>query len=280
MLRLLLSTIAILLVLTNSNVAQRKVDQPISDELYEITKSRADAIHRELAELEDHDWAGSYLQGDHHPTVFTIAPKNGFLVTSSLHTFSPSWVNFGRVEFSNGLIRIFPELADDDKGSHVMPRAFVLVRWGAYRHLIPADEMMNFAYDVHSRSGSATVDYFTKASEAEPKGLPDLPPEYTKIMRMEPIDARVVAVEGEVGNYRERAVTINAGHRKNVRKGMSFFLVGRKSIWIKLRVTEVFEDRSLCQVYGMATSLGDSEALWVKKGWRFSSRAPRSYSNM
>ena len=274
MLKLLLPLILLALVLVIP--AQRKVDEPISDELYEIVKAKSDTIRAELSGLNNHDWAGDYVQGDHHPTVFTITPKNGFLVTSSLHTFSPSWVNYGKVEFANGRLKIFPELADDAKSAHVMPKEFVLVRWGGYRYLIPPDELRNFAYDVHSRSGNALTWYFTRNSETEPKGLPELPPEYSRILWMPPILATALSVRAE-SEY-DDVVTINAGSRKGVIEGMSFFLMGHRSLWIRLQVTKVTDQTSECRISERGSS--GSGVIRVKKGHRFSSRAPKSYTGI
>jgi hypothetical protein len=278
MLKILLPLI--LLTLVSLASAQHKVDEPISDELYEIVKAKSDTIRTELVGLDDHDWAGDYLLGDHHPTVFSITPKNGFVVTSSLHTFSPSWVNYGRVEFANGRIRIFPELADDAKSAHVMPKEFVLVRWGGYRHLIPADELVNFAYDVHSRSGYATVNYYTRSSKEDPKGMPELPPEFSKILRMQPIVATVLAVEKQSEKTYDDLITINTGSKKGVIKGMYFFLTGYESFWIRLRVIEVSENTAKCEIYGWGSDGTGPDDIAVKKGYRFSSRAGKNYSGM
>jgi hypothetical protein len=89
---------------------QRRRDEPISVELYTIVTGRIETIRKELEGVSQYDWAGMYADGDHHPTIFSWSPRAGFVVTSSLHTFSPSWVNFGRVQIDGNSLSIFPEL--------------------------------------------------------------------------------------------------------------------------------------------------------------------------
>ncbi|HJS52403.1 MAG TPA: hypothetical protein VJ781_10925 [Pyrinomonadaceae bacterium] len=256
------------------------MDQPISDELYSVVEQRVNAIRSELSVLNAQDWTGVYLLGDHHPTVFSLSPNKGFVVTSSLHTFSPSWVNFGRVSYSNGRVTVYPELTKDEKSAHTMPTEFVVVRWGKYRFLVPPPELINFAYDVHSRSGNTFVDYFVKEPESETdsdrKGLPDLPIEYLKYVHMKPIVAKVLSVK-EIGDYSDGAVEIDAGRKKGVIKGMSFFLVGGKSNYVILRVTDISEDRAVCHVAGIGGGRDLPGNFWVK-GWQFTSRMPKNFA--
>ena len=278
MITALIRICAILSLAASLCSAHRTQDVPISDELYETITQRAKILRAELDELGAHEWAGVYYQGDHHPTEFTITPKGGFLVTSSLHTFSPSWVNYGPVEHLNGRIRIFPELSDNQKSAHVMSKEFVLVKWDGYRLLVPPDQLKNFAYAVHSRSGSATVDYFTKSTESDPKGFPSLPKEYSSYLKMSPIITSIVKVKGDSGDYSPGTVTINAGRRKGVIKGMSFFLLGTRNYLVTLRVDDVSDDRAECHVSSFGTSIDLPDGFWVKPGWRFSSRMPKTFA--
>lgn len=120
---------AICLTLGASILGQsRRVDAPISDELHQITVKYSDAIRAENESSPQNEWAGVYLQGDHHPTVFAWAPKSGFLITSSLHIFSPSWVNYGKVTFTDKLLIVEPTLSKADTSAHIMPTTFVPVR--------------------------------------------------------------------------------------------------------------------------------------------------------
>lgn len=264
-------SVCLLAISTGWIYAQHRTDEPISDELYSTVETRAALIRNELATTKDIDWAGTYFQGDHHPTILTLSPENGFLVTASLHTFSPSWVNFGKVVFEEDRVRLFPDLGEKEKSSHVLPSEFILIRWGDVRFLVPEPELKLFAYDVNSRSPHLFSDYFAKRFDEEPKGLPVLPPPYARFLSMKTLAVTAISQE------RDDVVVVNAGSNKGVIEGMSFYLVGRRSVWMMIRVKKVLGDRAECQIYSRGTSLADQNLLNVKKGWKFVSRAPKSY---
>jgi hypothetical protein len=272
--------ISLIFVLNGFSTAQhRKVDEPISDELYKVVEGRNDSIQNELAKLGPHDWAGVYLAGDHHPTVFCVSPQNGFIVTSSLHTFSPSWVNFGKVSYSSGLLTIYPELSKTDKSAHVMPTEYAVIKWGDFRYLVPPSELINFAYDVRSGSETVLEEYFTRRSAADSnrKGMPDLPTEFQKYLRMPPIFAKVLSAK-KVGDYSAGSIVIDAGKNKGVIPGMSFFLLGGKTNFITLSVSDVSETNAKCQVTSSGGGPNLPDNYWVRPKMRFSSRMPKGYA--
>lgn len=255
----------------------RRVDAPISDELHQITLKYNDAIRSENEKDPQNEWAGVYLQGDHHPTVFAWAPKSGFLITSSLHTFSPSWVNYGKVTFTDNLISVEPTLTESDVSAHIMPTQFVPIRWDKWHYLVPPHRLVDFAYAVHSNSEYQLGNFFVRDADSRlpRKGLPNLPPELHKYMKMPAIKARILEIEGNQDDIWKLNLTIDVGTDDLVIPGMEFYLLGKKGTTAKLRVDKVGKESSTALLSGIGRS-GDSEADLVPKlGWRFSSKAPK-----
>ena len=255
---------------------QRLHDEPISDELYEIVKQKTDIIYQGISGQNGNEWSGIYYLGDHHPTVFMWSPDNGFLVTSSLHTFSPSWLNYGKVSFMNNLLTIHPELTKDQKSAHIMATRFVPVKWDKQHFLIPPDEMLDFAYAVHSGSEWAIVNYFAKGDDRDKprNGLPNLPPEYKKIMTMKAIKARVVDI-GKERDLWSKNITIDAGTDKGVVKGMVMYHLEKSGSNMRIRVNEVSERTSAARVYGIGSSGDPDNDATLRVGWEFSSKLPK-----
>lgn len=266
-----------LLLIAHSIGQERRRDEPISDELYETVSKRSDSIRAEIVSLDDNEWAGVYADGDHHPTVFMWAPKNGYLVTSSLHTFSPSWVNFGKVKFDNNLLTIFPELQTDNKSAHIMPTGFVPVLWDQWHFLVPSDRLLEFAYAVHSKSESQIWNFFIKSSDTEKsrRGLPKLAAEYKKIMTMPAITARIVKVEKVDDSFWGEKITLNVGKNKGIVKGMQFYRQ-YKGFYMSVLIVEVTRTTAIANLSLIGGADSDKE-ITIKKGWMFSSKMPKGF---
>lgn len=273
-LRILLCLIGLGIVPTEAQ--ERRRDEPISDELYSIVEQRASEIKEELKESGGNEWAGTYLAGDHHPTVFLWSPENGFVVTSSLHTFSPSWVNFGKISFANTKLKIFPELVKDQKSSHIMSTEFVPVLWGKQHFLIAPDELTSFAVAVHSGSEAQIVNYFAKAEDSRKtrRGLPNLPREYRKYLVMRPVAARIVAIGKEEDLWR-RQITIDRGSDNGVIEQMILYHLEKSGNYMKIRIDKVSRTTSTATVYGLGTVGSADTDSDPKLGWSFSSRLPK-----
>src|SRR5688572_4337207 len=173
-----LTVVVLLLAASFVNGQRGHQDQPLTDELYKLVEERTESIRNGILD-SDNEWAGIYLAGDHHPTVLMWAPKEGFLVTSSHHTFSPSWVNYGSVSLGDTFLSLRPELPKENKYAHIIDTQFRLVRWGQQHFLISPDELERFAYAVHARAESEIVQYFARSDNGERRrsGFPNLPAE-------------------------------------------------------------------------------------------------------
>ncbi len=274
--RFILGQLCLVLIVGGIAAGQhRREDQPLTDELYALVDKRSELIKRSIAKSRS-EWAGTYAAGDHHPTIFMWTPEEGFLVTSSIHTFSPSWVNSGEVSINGSLLSIRPVLTKDNNYAHAIDTEFRMVKWGEQHFLIPPDELKSFAYAVHSRAGSEIVHYFFRWEDRDKlrRGLLDLPPEYTKYLNMAPIAARITAVGPEEGP--SQVVTLSVGRRNNVIEGMIFYFSPRKGAQFSIRVTEVSETNSKGDVWSRATT-GSGEAIRIRPGLGLTSRIPKGF---
>lgn len=230
------SLILIVLVPTVMAFAQKgRGDEPVSDELHKAITARIDAIERESNSDRVNEWAGTYFDGDHHATVIHWAPQGGFVVAASHHTFFPSWVNYGQAKYENGRFALFPELKKGQPNAYGIGSEFVPVRWDKWHIRVPSDQLLQFAYAVHSNSESEIWNYSVKAGDSEKsrKGLPKLPIEYLKFMKMPAVQARIIEVKkSNSGDLWSSEVVLDVGTKQNVIEGMkSTFSVGPAVMW-------------------------------------------------
>lgn len=235
---------------TGSYAQNEKQDQPLTEELSKLLDEKEELLNQDLSVSKDKEWSGTYYQGDHHPTRFIVTPNQGFLVTSSRHTFSPSWLNYGKIEFKDNRLKIFPELEKENQYAHWMPTEFVYIRWDETHFLIPPDRLINFAYAVHSESDNEIMQYFAKGiySNAPRKGLPDLPEEFRKILTMKSLKPKIIAVDNSKKEFYDDRFTLNFGSKQGVVKGMIFYYADSKNFFA-LHVSEVSAATSKAKIY-------------------------------
>jgi hypothetical protein len=254
--------------------SNNKHDEPISQEHYEILKKRKDLILQDVTYAKN-EWSGIYAAGDHHPTIFMWSVNQGFLAWGGHHTFFPSRINFGNVEFSNKRLIIKPEVSKEHLNFQYIPTELVPVKWDEQRFLIAADELVNFAYAVHSRAESQIVQYFVKSDDSEkPRtGLPNLPKEFEKILTMPAIKAKIIAVKNSAGNgFWDTELTLNRGRSDKVIKGMIFYYAN-SSRSIRLMISDVEEKTAKATIIGIG---GSDETTNPKIGLVFSSKIPKN----
>lgn len=272
---ILFATITALTVHIASIEAQhRKVDQPLPDKLYESYIQKRDSITKAIAKSTS-EWAGTYLAGDHHPTVFQWTPEEGFLVASSLHTFEPSWINYGKVELGSSSLIVDPVLAKENSSAYLMPREFRLVKWGRQHFLIPPAQLRLFAYAVHSGSESEIVQLFARSEDSQypRRGLPNIPSEFLRVMKMPAIKARLSSVGPEEN---VPSVTIAAGSRHRVVEGMILYYRSRCGAQFSVRINEVAESRAEGEVWSTG-STDNSCDVRVRPGLILSSKMPQNF---
>ncbi len=258
-----------------TDAQNRRDDQLLSEELYKLLDEKDKLLSQDLSAFKDNEWVGVYYQGDQHPTQFVVTPNAGFLVTSSNHTFSPSWINYGKVEFKDNLLKIYPELEEGNQYAHLMPTEFVYVKWDETHFSIPPDKLINFAYAVHSESKREIMQYFARGmySDASRKGLPNLPEKYKNILTMKPIKTKIISVDNQKEFYSDR-FTLNVGRRQNVIEGMTFYYAKSENFFA-LRVSVVNEKTSKATITTIGGS-GDDD-FSPKVGMKLISKATKDY---
>ena len=266
------------LFLTASLFAQNnnRNDIPLSDEHYAILEKKRELIGQELS-ADKNEWSGVYQLGDHHPTVFMWSDSQGFLTWGSNHTFYPSRINFGKAEFLNNRLAIKPEISKDHLNYQAVPTELVPVKWGEQHFLIPAGELINFAYAVHSEAESQIVEYFVKSEDYQKtrNGLPNLPKEFEKIMTMKAIKPTITAIKTEGEEFWKTELTLNRGRADKIIEGMIFYY-DRPSGGLSIMITDLQEKSSKARLSG-GWNRGNGQNIEPKVGMKFNSKAPKDF---
>lgn len=247
-------------------------DEPISEEHYEILEKRKELIQQEAA-ADKNEWSGTYTQGDHHPTVFMWSANQGFLAWGSNHTFFPSRINFGKAEFLNNRLTVKPEINKEHLNFQFIPTELIAVKWDKQHFLIPANELINFAYAAHSGAESQIVEYFIKSEDYQEsrKGLPNLPKEYEKFLTMKAIRPKIIAFKTKDDFY-ESEITLNLGRADKVIEGMIFYYENSLG-GMRIMITDLQENSSKARLIGISSN-ENGKSLTPKVGLRFTSKIP------
>lgn len=263
-----------LLILAQGN---NRYDEPISEEHNQILDTKARLIKLESISSKN-EWSGTYLAGDHHPTVFMWSEKEGFLTWGSHHTFAPSRINFGKAVFLNNRLTVTPEITKEHLNFQYTATEWVPVKWGDVHFLIPPENLINFAYDLRSRSQSQIVEYFMKGDDMQKDrvGLPDLPKEYLGILTMKAIPARITSVKNYVPGELNSDTEITLDHSPNSKliKGMIFYFLSSKG-GLQLEIIEVGKRKSRAKLGG--TYLTQDEEIHPRIGMKFTSIIPKKF---
>jgi len=256
--------------------------EEISEELTALVADRWDAIRLEAAGVTDDEWVGSYTSFD-GPTISTQlawSPAAGFIIWwENCSRPQTARVNYGSAAFAGGSLRLTPALTEQSPSSYPAASEYVPVRWGEQHYLIPSDEMINFAYAVHSTSAAEVETFLVKVGdyEKERKGLPDVPPEYRKYLGMKPLRAAASGF-GPNGDRWYPKIILDAGRAGGVVRGMKFYLSRPGNVYMRLVVTDVGEHSSEAFVMTARFRDGREEKVRPKVGWEFTSRAPEDDS--
>ncbi len=268
---------SLILIFALSIFAQNnnRFDEPISDEQYEFLLQKKALIEKEVAN-DKNEWSGTYSQGDHHPTIFMWSAGQGFLTWGSHHTFFPSRINFGKAEFANNRLIIKPEIAKDNLHFQYIPTELVPVKWGEQHFLIGSDDLINFAYAVHSGAESQIVSFFAKSADYEKSrtGLPNLPKEYEKILTMKAIKPKVTAMKKKDDALLDAELTLNRGRADMLIEGMLFYYVNSSGS-LTIMITDLNESSSKATVVGYSQRA--EKQIEPKIGIKFTSKAPDDF---
>jgi hypothetical protein len=260
-----------------ANAQNDPKEERLSDELATLVRSRWETINIESGNSEQ-EWAGSYRSFD-GPTVTTHlawSPSSGFIVW--WENCSRPWlarVNYGRVELTNGSLRIIPELSGDRSGSFPIAGEYIPVKWGEQRFLIPPDKMINFVHAANSNSIGQVESFLMKIADygKERKGLPNVPPPYRKYLGRKPIIGAISGL-GPKSKAWYPNVILNVGRAHGVVPEMRFYLSRPGKHFMVLNVTKVQKHTSEASVE-LASSRDNGEGIKPRVGWKVSSRAPK-----
>ena len=247
-----------------------------------LVRSRWEAIKLEASNLPTDEWAGGYRSFD-GPTISTHlawSPASGFMVW--WENCSRPWlarVNYGSAVFTNGSLKLTPELSENSPSSYPIASEFIPVKWGEQHFLIPSDKLINFAYAVNSTSVEEVESFLMKIDDYEKdrKGLPNVPQAYRKYLGMKPITATISGFGPKEERWYPKVI-LNVGRAEGVVREMKFYLSRPRNIYMRLEVTDVQEHKSEAFVM-MATFTDNREAdVKPKVGWKVMSRAPEDNS--
>ena len=249
----------------------------LSDDLAARVRNKFELIQVEAA-VAGEEWAGRYQASD-GPTITTDlawSPKSGFIVWwDNCSRPGSARVNHGGAAFTNGSLKLTPELSENVPGSFRIATEFVPVKWGAQHFLIPQDQLVKFIYAAKSGSVSEVESFLLKKDDyAKPrKGLPAVAPQYARYLRMKPIVASISTVGPEPERWYPKVI-LNAGKSEGVIPEMKFYF-RRGGRFIVFEVTSVDEHTSAAAVVLANTSNNSEEEIELKAGWKLSSRAPK-----
>ena len=214
----------------------RRSQDKFTPEAETAWKSQLDKIQKEIADLGDHSWAGTYYYGDGLGvnSRITLAPKGGFafIWTGCVGVYDR---NYGTVSLTErGSLKLGLTFENSRRGFRGVAEEFVPIAWGERHYLIPSDDVVGFTNSINSesepRDRSHGSHYLRKGDHERPAdGAPELPEQYQAYLLSEPIQAEVLAVEATIVEegiggwwFHKTMVTLNVGRSKNVLPGMSF----------------------------------------------------------
>jgi hypothetical protein len=188
-------------------------------------------IEKEIAQLENHPWAGRYLYGDGYwVESLVLAPKNGFVAGQS-HCKGALY-RHGTVDWDGNIVK----LSFKTKPIHNdYPTEYKPIRWGERVYLIPANNIVHFcnAINAHYEPRKYSTDFFSGLflrdgdEKKEVEGKPELPEEFFAYLLDEPVDATVLSV----GNIREHdknnkiaIAVLNKGTKDGLLPGMKLYV--------------------------------------------------------
>ncbi len=204
----------ILFGLSNATIAQSNVPTRESQEAAidawiateterdEVVPGRIDAINKELATIEQHDWAGVYRSGmplGDYVTI-VIAPESG-IGRTTFGCCGEGTPNCGRTRIDDLGLQIHWDYPR--RPSFPEPEILIPIRWGDSRFLIPQNEILLFCIDAkahHRRndpkahSRRLTTRYLWQSNDhVLPSGKPQIPKTYQTYEDLGHISAQITS---------------------------------------------------------------------------------------
>ena len=276
MLAMLMASLATGLWAQAQNVNPQEEGLP--EELANLVSRRWETIKQETANLPADGWAGVY-RAENGPTTTTHlawSPTTGFMVW--WENCSRPWqarVNYGAAQLINSFLRLTPQLSEDHPRAYATAPEYVPVKWGEQRFLIPSDRLINFSYAVNSTSSRQIYSFLVNLEDYQKprSGLPNVPPEYRRYLRMRPLAATITGLRETDERWYPRII-LNIGRADGVVPQMNFYLSRPRNIYMLLEVTDVQEHSAEAFVIRATFKDGREAEVVPQVGWRLTSRAP------
>jgi hypothetical protein len=242
--------------------------------------SRQALIIGEGANSPANEWVGKYFAEDSPTSGARLdwAPANGFVVW--WNSCSHGWrdrINFGRVDFRDGVLRATPELGGDGKKVYALAGELIPVKWGEQHFLVPVDQLIAFCYAARNAGRSLEIrEFFLKDSDRDKRrfGLPSVPPQYKKHLVGPPIQATIVELKPQPQSW-SKVFTLNAGRTAGVVAGMKFFALSPRNVYMLVEVTDVRDNDSDAYVITSGFKNHAQGTVRPRAGWKLTTRAPR-----
>ena len=239
-------------------------------------RARRELIMSEVSMSSANEWVGTYVAADGLTSSAQLdwAPSTGFLVW--WNTCSHSWrdeINFGRVDFRGGSLRVTSELASGGK-VFVLPHELITVKWGEQHYLVPLSRLIAFCYAARNAGRTSEIEqFFVKQSDRDKRrfGVPAVPSHYRKYLVGPPVQATILEVTSQP-QAAFKFFTLNVGRTAGVVPRMKFFATSPSNVYMVVEVTNVGEDSSEAYVITSGFKNRSERNVMPKAGWNLTSR--------
>lgn len=199
-------------------------------------------IHKEIATIQRHPWAGEYYEGDGLGANIrmSLAPNAG--VAATWHGCMGLYgANRGKVMMRDGELR-FEYEQPNRQGFGGFPDALRPVRWGARRYMISDGKRIAFVNAInHGREPRNVVHGMFLLAQGDEKkaagGLPDLPPADLALIRRTPMQVRVVSIDHVEKKKSDKdcsftyRMTLDRGTNDRLAPGIELKPVAQPRVW-------------------------------------------------
>jgi hypothetical protein len=249
-----------------------------SEEAAARAKARRAEIAAELGDTPDHDWAGSYYEGDGLGAnlVVDLAPGAGFVFEwhGCMGLYGR---NYGAATEAGGRVRLEPELANEPGKFGNIEVELLPVRWGPRRYLVAAGDVTGFCNAVNGgsepRDGVHGSFLLRRGDESKPvTGRPRTGEGELDCLLERPIRATIVSAgpretKKDDPDWATIPVVLDVGREHGVWTGMEFRLLPPGRAYQIAKVTRVFE-RSSEAAFG---TYGERD-FQPRPGWKLATR--------